>query len=143
MGVGRSGAANRRSFRLRARLLGQDCTAAGIEISLGGFAEHAHGDIMLALTGAPARATVDGIEVARHASFVLGHGHDLTPETPCAGLRGYLSARGGVEVPAVLGSRATDVLSGLGPAALKVGDILPVGPSLLTSPTSRLLRSGP
>ena len=36
--------------------------------------------------------------------------------------------RGGIAVEPVLGSRSTDTLSGLGPAALRVGDRLPVGP---------------
>jgi allophanate hydrolase subunit 2 len=34
---------------------------------------------------------------------------------------------GGVAVPAVLGSRSTDTLSGLGPAVVRDGDVLPVG----------------
>ena len=38
MGVGRSGAADRRSFRLGARLLAQDNTAAAIEVTFGGLA---------------------------------------------------------------------------------------------------------
>jgi len=134
MGVGRSGAADRRSFRLGARLLAQDCTAAGIEITLGGLEVRAHGDAILALTGAPAPASVDGIGVAHNASFVLTHGQALRLGIPPVGLRTYLSVRGGVQVPAVLGSRATDVLSGLGPSPLKVGDLLPVGSSPSTFP---------
>lgn len=134
MGVGRSGAADRGSFRLGARLLAQDCAAAGIEVTLGGLAVRAHGDVVLALTGAPAPAEANGMEVAHLASFVLTDGHTLRLGIPPVGLRTYLSVRGGVEVPAVLGSRATDVLSGLGPAPLKAGDILPVGPSPSTLP---------
>jgi biotin-dependent carboxylase-like uncharacterized protein len=134
MGVGRSGAADRGSFQLGARLVAQDYTAAGIEVTFGGLAIRAHGDVMVALTGAPAPADVDGAEVAYLAPFILKDGHTLRLATPPAGLRTYLSVRGGVDVPAVLGSRATDVLSGLGPALLKVGDILPVGPVPLTLP---------
>jgi biotin-dependent carboxylase-like uncharacterized protein len=134
LGVGRSGAADRGSFRLGARLLAQDCAAAGIEVTLGGLAVRAHGDVVLALSGAPAPAEANGIEVAHLASFVLTDGHALRLGTPPTGLRTYLSVRGGVEVPAVLGSRATDVLSGLGPAPLKAGDILPVGSSPSTFP---------
>jgi allophanate hydrolase subunit 2 len=36
--------------------------------------------------------------------------------------------RGGVDVPPILGSRATDTLSGLGPEPIRTGDIVPVGP---------------
>ena len=53
VGVGRSGAADRASFRLGARLLAQDDTAAAIEVTFGGLEVRAHGTVMLALTGAP------------------------------------------------------------------------------------------
>jgi allophanate hydrolase subunit 2 len=42
-------------------------------------------------------------------------------------MRTYVSVRGGVEVPVVLGSRSYDTLSELGPAPLQTGDVLPVG----------------
>ena len=40
----------------------------------------------------------------------------------------YLAVSGGIDVPAVLGSRSTDTLSGLGPVPLAAGDVLAVGP---------------
>jgi biotin-dependent carboxylase-like uncharacterized protein len=129
MGVGRSGAADRDAFRLGARLLAQDYTAAGIEVTFGGLEVSARGDVMLALTGAPAHATVEGAELAYLSPFVLADGQALRLASPGAGLRTYLSVRGGVDVPEVLGSRSTDVLSGLGPAPLAVGDLLRVGPT--------------
>jgi biotin-dependent carboxylase-like uncharacterized protein len=49
-------------------------------------------------------------------------------------MRTYLAVRGGIAVPAFLGSRSTDVLSGLGPAPLAAGDRLPVGSSVVGSP---------
>lgn len=48
---------------------------------------------------------------------------------PGRGLRSYLAVRGGIAVPPVLGSRATDVLAGLGPDPLTPGALLPVGPA--------------
>jgi biotin-dependent carboxylase-like uncharacterized protein len=44
------------------------------------------------------------------------------------GLRTYVAVGGGIAVPPVLGSRATDTLSGLGPPQVQDGDVLPVGP---------------
>ncbi|WP_309082460.1 carboxyltransferase domain-containing protein [Zhihengliuella sp.] len=38
----------------------------------------------------------------------------------------YLAVRGGFELPATLGSRSTDLLSGLGPEPLRAGRVLPV-----------------
>jgi len=150
LGVGRSGAADRGSFRQGARLLAQDCAAAAIEVTFGGLVVRAHGSLMLALTGAPAPADVDGMEVAHQALFFVSDGKTLRLGMPAVGLRTYLSVRGGFEVPTVLGSRATDMLSGLGPARLTVGDVLPVGsppstlPNLEVAPISPSpMRDGP
>ena len=77
----------------------------------------AHGRVTVALTGAPAPATVDGRPVA-HATLVdVPDGATLTLGMPVTGLRTYLTVRGGIDVPPVLGSRSTDTLSRLGPAA--------------------------
>ena len=43
------------------------------------------------------------------------------------GVRSYVAFAGGVAVPPVLGSRATDLLAGLGPSPLPAGDVLPLG----------------
>lgn len=128
VGVGRSGAADRASHSLGARLLGNPEHAASIEATLGGLRVRAHGTLLLCLTGATAPATVAGRPVAHASPFVLRDGHELSLGMPSAGLRTYLSVRGGLAVDPVLGSRATDLLAGLGPAALSAGTVLPVGP---------------
>ena len=48
---------------------------------------------------------------------------------PRRGLRSYLAVRGGFTVPAVLGSRSTDQLAGVGPPRPAPGDVLPIGPA--------------
>ena len=128
VGVGRSGAADRDAFRLGARLLAQSYAAAALEVTLGSLSVRARGDLTLALTGAPAPAEVDGRGVGYCGPFTLPDGQILTLGTPRVGLRTYVSVRGGVNVPPVLGSRATDTLSGLGPEPVRTGDLLPVGP---------------
>jgi biotin-dependent carboxylase-like uncharacterized protein len=128
IGVGPSGAADRGAFRLGARLLAQPYTAAALEVTFGGLSVRARGQLQLALTGAPAPAAVQGRGVGYCGPFALADGQVLTLDTPAVGLRTYVSVRGGIDVPSVLGSRATDTLSGLGPAPLQSGDILPVGP---------------
>ncbi len=47
--------------------------------------------------------------------------------TAVSGVRSYVAFAGGVGVEPVLGSRSTDLLSGLGPAPLTNGSILPLG----------------
>ena len=127
VGVGRSGAADRGSFRLGARLVGNRRRRASLEVLLGGLSVRAHGRVTVALTGAPAPATVDGRPVAHDTLVELADGGVLTLGMPSRGLRTYLSVRGGIDVPQVLGSRSRDTLSGLGPAPVAVGDLLPVG----------------
>ncbi len=127
VGVGRSGAADRTAHRLGARLVGHPEDRASLEVLLGGLRVRARGRLTVAVTGAPAPATLDGRPVA-HATLVeVPDGGVLALGMPAGGLRTYLTVRGGVDVPAVLGSRSTDTLSGLGPPAVTVGDVLPVG----------------
>jgi allophanate hydrolase subunit 2 len=109
-------------------VLAQDYTSAALEVTFGGLTVRAHGDVMVALTGAAAPVTVDDRQVAHRSPFQLRDGETLKIGTPAVGLRTYLSVRGGVEVPAVLGSRATDTLSGIGPPSVKAGDLLPQPP---------------
>jgi biotin-dependent carboxylase-like uncharacterized protein len=127
LGVGRSGAADRASLRLANRLVANPEGAAGIEVALGGLAVRATRPVTVALAGAAAPADVDGTTVGHHALVDLRRGQVLRLGIPPAGLRTYLAVRGGVDVPAVLGSRSTDTLSGLGPPPIGVGDVLPVG----------------
>jgi biotin-dependent carboxylase-like uncharacterized protein len=128
VGVGRSGAADRGAHRLGARLVGNPTDRASLELLLGGLTVRAVGRVTVAVTGAPAPTTLDGRPVA-HATLVdVPDGSVLDLRMPPTGLRTYLSVRGGVDVPPVLGSRSTDTLSGLGPAPVRPGDLLQVGP---------------
>lgn len=127
LGVGRSGAADIGSLRLANRLLGNDPGAAAIEVTLGGLALRARGDLVVALTGAPCPATVDGVGVGPNAPTRIPAGAVLRLGVPPQGLRTYVAVRGGLGVERVLGSRATDVMAGIGPAVLVAGTTLPVG----------------
>ncbi len=78
------------------------------------------------------RADAEGGDPAWQPSpgtpFSVPAGAILRIGPPPAGLRSYLAIGGGVAVPAVLGSRSADSLSGLGPPALQAGDWLALGP---------------
>lgn len=129
VGVPRSGAADRAALRLANRLVANDDEdAAAIEVLLGGLAVRARGLRTVALAGAAAPADVDGTPVGHHSVFTLRPGQTLTLGPPPTGLRTYLAVRGGLDVGDVLGSVATDTLSGLGTAPLRTGDVLAVGP---------------
>jgi biotin-dependent carboxylase-like uncharacterized protein len=121
LGIGRSGACDRASAALANRLVGNPADAALLEVTLGGLAVRADADLVVVTTGARCPG-------APHAAPTLvRRGRELRLGPPASGLRSYLAVRGGFAVPPVLGSRSTDVLSGLGPAVVAAGDVLPVG----------------
>lgn len=127
LGVPPSGALDTESFRLANRLVGNPENAAALEITLGGLSVVLSEDRWVAFTGAPAKVSVDKRPVALYAPFLLAAGEKLRVGMPSAGVRSYLAVAGGVTPPAVLGSRATDLLSGIGPAPLRAGDEVPLG----------------
>jgi biotin-dependent carboxylase-like uncharacterized protein len=128
IGVGRSGAADRSSYDLANRLVGNTHGAAALEVVLGGLEiEAVDGAAWLAVTGAPAPLLVDGRPEPTGAVLALRPGSRLALGQPADGLRSYVAVRGGLDVPAVLGSRARDTLAGLGPTPLDADDVLPVG----------------
>jgi biotin-dependent carboxylase-like uncharacterized protein len=140
LGVGRSGAADLPAMDLANRLVGNPQDAAVVEITLGGLRLRADNPVWIAVTGAPVPVRVGGrarwsgepVPVAARECVEIG--------MAVRGLRCYLAVRGGIEVAPVLGSRSTDLLSGLGPAPLEVGSTLPVG---TTSATWRPVDTAP
>ncbi|MFB4265452.1 biotin-dependent carboxyltransferase family protein [Nonomuraea sp. GTA35] len=122
LGVPRSGAADAPSLRLANRLVGNAESLAGIELTFGGARLRFLDGAWAALAGAPLAGADMG------APFWVPPGGELRLGAPAWGLRTYLAVRGGIAVEAVLGSRSTDSLSGLGPEPLRAGTLLPVGP---------------
>jgi allophanate hydrolase subunit 2 len=127
LGVGRSGAADVASLMLANRVVGNPDGAAGLEITLGGFAGRFSGPAVIALAGASCPAVVDGRPVAFGVAVEVGAGQLLRLRTPRHGLRTYLAVRGGIDAPLVLGSRSTDTLAGIVPLRVVHGSVLPVG----------------
>ncbi|MGY1633590.1 biotin-dependent carboxyltransferase family protein [Geodermatophilus sp. SYSU D01186] len=122
LGIGRSGVCDRGAAALANRLVGNAPDAAVLEVTLGGLALRADTDLLVATTGARCPGSP-----AHNAPHRLAAGDELRLGLPATGLRTYLAVRGGIAVEPVLGSRATDLLSGLGPPVLTAGDVLPVG----------------
>jgi biotin-dependent carboxylase-like uncharacterized protein len=129
LGVGRSGAADRPSLRLANRLVGNTENDAALETTFGGLAVRFERATTVALTGAPCAVRVGGRARDMNAPVGVAAGEVLEVGMPWCGVRTYLAVRGGLAVPSVLGSRATDLLAHLGPARLQDGDRLPIGPA--------------
>lgn len=61
-------------------------------------------------------------DVPLRAPFLMYPGEQLRLGTPERGIRNYVAVSGGLSSPTVLGSAATDLISGLGPAPVQAGD---------------------
>lgn len=129
LGVPRSGALDRRAATLANRAVGNDDRAAVLETTLTGVALRAEVRTVVAVAGAHCGVSVDGSPAPWGAPVILEAGQILAVGTATRGVRAYVAVSGGVDVPLTLGSRSTDLLSGLGPAPLRTGDELATGPA--------------
>src|SRR3954447_19249746 len=127
LGVPPSGAADARALELGNRLVGNEPGAAGLEATLAGPRLRFRSAAVAALTGAEAQAVVAGRPVERNRPINVAAGEVLEIGGYSSGVRLYVSVRGGIAVDPVLGSRATDLLTGLGPPQLQEGDVVPIG----------------
>ncbi|MGA9746705.1 MAG: biotin-dependent carboxyltransferase family protein [Nocardioides sp.] len=135
IGVGRSGAADRSALRQANRAVANPEDAAALEVTLGGLELVAEGgSVLVCVTGAPCPVSIDGRDVGAYGVVSVPDGSVLRLGAASRGLRSYLAVRGGIDAPAVLGSRSHDVMSGLGPAPLQSGDVLVVGAAGSTYP---------
>ncbi|MEU9090246.1 biotin-dependent carboxyltransferase family protein [Streptomyces sp. NPDC048428] len=128
LGVGRAGALDAPAAALANRLAGNAVTAAVLETTATGCAVRPDRAARVVVGGAPCRVTVDGRPVAWGAPVYVPAGAVLDVGPAVRGLRSYVAFAGGVAPEPVLGSRSADLLSGLGPAPLRDGDVLPLGP---------------
>lgn len=129
LGVPRCGALDEPAHRLANRLVGNPDGAATLETTVTGCAVRALRPVMLAVTGAPSPVRVDGRPAAWGAPVHVPAGAVVDVAAVTHGVRAYLAFSGGLTVEPVLGSRSTDLLSGLGPAPLTDGARLPLGRS--------------
>ena len=132
LGVPAGGAADAHALRLGNLLLGNDEGAAALEATLVGpdllFEEAA----LVVLAGAPFGARLDDAPLPAWEAVKVPAGERLAMGRAFSGTRAYVCVRGGLDVPSVLGSRATDVATGFGGLdgrPLRPGDRLAVGPA--------------
>ncbi|GAB3936744.1 hypothetical protein GCM10029976_048820 [Kribbella albertanoniae] len=129
VGVPPSGAADELTFALVNAAVGNPSNAAGLECVQTGPVLTCDEDRLICVGGAARQATIDGWPVRPGLVVMLPAGAVLDLG-PLDGMRGYLAIEGGLDVPAVLGSRSTFVLGGFGGQdgrPLAAGDQLPLG----------------
>ncbi|MFF5712791.1 biotin-dependent carboxyltransferase family protein [Streptomyces sp. NPDC012756] len=128
LGVPRSGALDPAAVRLVNRLVGNPEDSAVLETTVSGCALRPRCAVTVAVGGAPCPVRVDGRPAAWGTTVRVGAGSVLEVGAAVRGLRSYVAVGGGIAVAPVLGSRSTDLLSGLGPAPLAEDTVLPLGP---------------
>lgn len=127
LGVPRSGWLDPSAARLANRLVGNAEDDAVLECLLGGLVVRATTATTVAVTGAECQVRVGRRPVHHGAAVPVPAGATLTVGHAARGLRCYVAVAGGLVVEPVLGSRATDTLSGLGPPVVVAGAVLPMG----------------
>jgi antagonist of KipI len=130
VGVPVSGAMDCYSLRVANALVGNNERDAALEITLDGPALLFEQDMLVALCGADLSAHIGQAAVPMLRPVWANAGSRLQFGPARMGSRAYLAIAGGIELPAVLGSRSTYLraaLGGLSGRALKRGDRLPAG----------------
>lgn len=135
LGVPWCGALDGDAARAANRALGNPLGAATLECTASGPALRFLATTRFAVAGADMGAVLERADlgawpVPSGCAVVARAGNVLALRERKAGLRAYLAFAGGIDVPDVLGSRATDLVAGFGGLegrALRAGDVLGLG----------------
>ena len=130
VGVPPSGALDQFSLVAANLLVGNPADAAALECAYMGPELHFTESTVVAATGAEVELRLNGEAQPGWTSVAVAPGDVLTFGHIKRGARMYLALAGGIDIPEVLGSRATYVLGGLGGVegrVLQPGDELAIG----------------
>jgi len=131
-GFGASGAMDKRALRLGNILVGNEENTAGIEMTLMGISATVLDRTVAAFTGADISPKINGESVPMNKALLLLPGDKIETGFAVSGCRAYLSLRGGVDVPIVMGSRSTNLkckIGGFKGRKFDMDDIIPVLPT--------------
>jgi urea carboxylase len=145
IGVPPSGPFDSYSFRLANQLLGNEVSAAGLEIAVQGPSLCFSCDSQIVIAGALIDAKVDGQDVPLWSIINLSAGQTLSlGRISEQGARSYLCIAGGIQCPEYLGSRSTFTLGQFGGhngRAIRAGDTLKLDPTAVNCTEEKLLDS--
>jgi antagonist of KipI len=129
-GVPHSGAMDTYSHRLANRLAGNGPDAATLEVTLVGPQVEFESAARFVVAGAAFTLTLDGATIQMNECVEALPGSCLRFGERLRGARAYFAVAGGIEVPPVLNSRSTHIVSGMGGylgRALRAGDVIEKG----------------
>jgi antagonist of KipI len=133
-GISASGAADPLALRAGNLLVGNAENAAALEMTLLGATFEFEGDAVIALTGSD---FASGLPLWR--AIEVHGGQIVRCGATRSGARCYLCVRGGIDVPEIMGSRSTHVMTGVGGRPLRAGDLLAVGDGAVRRPRTRAM----
>src|SRR5215471_16698136 len=128
-GVSTGGALDLFALRIANLLVGNDETAAGLEITLGGLQLRFEDERTVAWCGGEFDVQIGSRALPAGHVAHLQRGDELKFRRAQFGCRCWLAISGGIDVPVTLGSRSTDLranFGGLEGRTLRDGDVLPL-----------------
>jgi antagonist of KipI len=129
-GVSLGGALDAFALRVANLLVGNEESAAGLEITLGGLQLRFADKRIVAWCGGEFDVRVGSTSLPAGHAALMNADEELKFNHPRIGCRCWLAISGGIDVPKVLGSRSTDLRAGFGGFEghpLRDGDSLPLG----------------
>ncbi len=114
VGVPPSGPMDNLAFMLGNQILGNDRSAAGLEITMVGPELKFHADVIICLTGAPVRMMLNNVSMPQWNAINVKAGSVLKIESIVAGMRVYLCFKNGLRIESYLNSKATFTLGKFG-----------------------------
>jgi biotin-dependent carboxylase-like uncharacterized protein len=137
IGMPPSGAMDQYAHKVANYLVGNDESAATLEMTYAGPDLEFGEDAVVAATGADMEPKLNGEPVPMWSAVQVEAGDTLSFEFATEGVRSYLSVAGGIDVPSIMGSQSTYTLIGIGGyegRALEDGDTLAIGEATGSAP---------
>ncbi|MGP8243586.1 MAG: biotin-dependent carboxyltransferase family protein [Bryobacteraceae bacterium] len=128
-GVSASGAADPLALRAGNLLVGNAENAAGLEMTLVGAELEFESAAVIALTGSDF-----GSALPLWTPIEIPAGGLVRCTATRGGARCYLSVRGGIQAPKIMGSASAHLITGVGGGRLRKGDTLAIGDAAIRRP---------
>lgn len=128
-GVAPVGPMDQRAFWLGNLLAGNDKNESALEITMLGPQLQFNAPATIAVTGGDLQPTCNGEPLPMYCAINLAAGDVVSFTGPRQGCRAYLAVYGGFAVPAVMGSKSTQLkgqVGGFEGRKLQSGDVLPL-----------------
>lgn len=129
-GVPVGGALDSHALRVANALVGNNDSAAGLEVNLGKLRLRFEDGRVVAWCGGSFAVRINDEDLPPGHAGRVGKDDELLMVAPDAGARAWLAISGGIDVPFVLGSRSTDLRGNFGGHEgrnLRDGDVLALG----------------